>query len=162
MDVLCHQVGLTRGALYHHFGNKEGLLEAVILQLDEELGKVILEEWNSHSDEWKGLLSCCELSLKMAMDPVIKKIYHTEGRFVLGERVREIDAKSSIRPMAAVIENLIREGKLKKVDPETLARQINALLMESAIFISESENPKLTYSLAIESFRVIMEGLRTR
>ncbi|EOQ88950.1 hypothetical protein LEP1GSC202_0700 [Leptospira yanagawae serovar Saopaulo str. Sao Paulo = ATCC 700523] len=96
------------------------------------------------------------------MDPVIKKIYHTEGRFVLGERVREIDAKSSIRPMAAVIENLIREGKLKKVDPETLARQINALLMESAIFISESENPKLTYSLAIESFRVIMEGLRTR
>lgn len=73
MDVLCHQVGLTRGALYHHFGNKEGLLEAVILQLDEELGKVILEEWNSHSDEWKGLLSCCELSLKMAMDPEIKK-----------------------------------------------------------------------------------------
>ena len=30
MDELTAQAGLTRGALYHHFGGKKGLLEAVI------------------------------------------------------------------------------------------------------------------------------------
>ena len=30
MDELTAQAGLTRGALYHHFGDKKGLLAAVV------------------------------------------------------------------------------------------------------------------------------------
>ena len=37
MDELTAQAGLTRGALYHHFGGKKGLLEAVIAQIDAEI-----------------------------------------------------------------------------------------------------------------------------
>lgn len=36
MDDLTAQAGLTRGALYHHFGDKKGLLAAVVAQLDAE------------------------------------------------------------------------------------------------------------------------------
>ena len=34
MDELTASAGLTRGALYHHFGDKKGLLQAVVRQLD--------------------------------------------------------------------------------------------------------------------------------
>ena len=47
MDELTAQAGLTRGALYHHFGGKKGLLEAVIAQIDAEISgrlAVIVEE----------------------------------------------------------------------------------------------------------------------
>ena len=37
MDELTAQAGLTRGALYHHFGGKPGLLAAVVAQMDEEM-----------------------------------------------------------------------------------------------------------------------------
>ena len=37
MDDLTAKAGLTRGALYHHFGGKEGLLAAVVDQIDEEV-----------------------------------------------------------------------------------------------------------------------------
>ena len=37
MDDLTAQVGLTRGALYHHFGDKQGLLAAVVEQIDAEV-----------------------------------------------------------------------------------------------------------------------------
>ena len=30
MDELTASAGLTRGALYHHFGDKKGLLQAVV------------------------------------------------------------------------------------------------------------------------------------
>ena len=37
MDELTAAAGLTRGALYHNFGDKKGLLRAVIEQLDAEM-----------------------------------------------------------------------------------------------------------------------------
>ena len=37
MDDLTAQVGLTRGALYHGFGDKKGLLAAVVAQVDGEM-----------------------------------------------------------------------------------------------------------------------------
>src|SRR5574344_355703 len=37
MDELTAQAGLTRGALYHHFGGKPGLLAAVFAQIDAEM-----------------------------------------------------------------------------------------------------------------------------
>src|ERR1700731_2540895 len=37
MDDFTAAAGLTRGALYHHFGDKKGLLEAVVQQIDAEI-----------------------------------------------------------------------------------------------------------------------------
>src|SRR6188768_2162586 len=37
MDDLTKEAGLTRGALYHNFGDKKGLLQAVIDQIDAEM-----------------------------------------------------------------------------------------------------------------------------
>lgn len=58
MDDLTAQAGLTRGALYHHFGDKKGLLQAVITQIDEEMMarlSVIIDEaatiWDGFIDE---------------------------------------------------------------------------------------------------------------
>lgn len=39
MDELTASVGLTRGALYHNFGDKKGLLAAVVAQVDGEMAQ---------------------------------------------------------------------------------------------------------------------------
>lgn len=63
MDELCAEVGLTRGALYHHFGGKEGLLEAVVKQIDQEMGAKMDAVWYSTDDRWEGFqLSCQRIS----------------------------------------------------------------------------------------------------
>lgn len=162
MDLLCAEVGLTRGALYHHFGSKEGLLEAVIIQLDKELGESIAVEWSRYKDPWQALLAACEFSLKAALNPEVKKLYHQEGRLVLGEKIRQIDANGSIKPISSILKGLMEDKKIYKVDPETLAHQINAMLMESAIYISESENPEEKFHLSVISFRMLMEGMKLK
>ena len=37
MDKLTAEAGLTRGALYHHFGDKKGLFAAVVDQIYSEM-----------------------------------------------------------------------------------------------------------------------------
>ena len=39
MDDFTSAAGLTRGALYHHFGDKKGLLQAVIATIDAEMSQ---------------------------------------------------------------------------------------------------------------------------
>ncbi len=37
MDEIAASVNLTRGALYHHFGDKQGLFTAVVEQIDSQM-----------------------------------------------------------------------------------------------------------------------------
>ena len=75
MDALCAEAGVTRGALYHHFGGKEGLLEAVVRQIDAEIGTRLDAEEARHPDPWDGFRACCHLWIEQALDPEVQRIY---------------------------------------------------------------------------------------
>ena len=57
MDELTAQAGLTRGALYHHFGGKPGLLVAGVAQMDAEMDERLEQVQRSHADPWQGFLA---------------------------------------------------------------------------------------------------------
>ena len=54
MDDLTAQVGLTRGALYHGFGDKKGLLGAVVAQVDGEMAARARQAGATAADPGKG------------------------------------------------------------------------------------------------------------
>ena len=56
MDELTAEAGLTRGALYHNFGGKEGLLRAVVEQLDAEMVARLRAAGERAETAWLGLL----------------------------------------------------------------------------------------------------------
>ncbi len=59
MDELTSQAGLTRGALYHHFGDKKGLFKAVLKQLDEELDARLAEISSTSPQLWDAFVGRC-------------------------------------------------------------------------------------------------------
>ena len=88
MDDLTARAGLTRGALYHHFGDKKGLLAAVVAQLDAETdarlqARVLVGEARLARFSAIGLEGC---------DRFLRDVHHlwhaglhTEGEFILGD-----------------------------------------------------------------------------
>lgn len=59
MDDLTAQAGLTRGALYHHFGDKKGLFLAVLQDLDRELDVRLDTAEKDEADEWSAFKFRC-------------------------------------------------------------------------------------------------------
>src|SRR5689334_6186656 len=57
MDELTADAGLTRGALYHNFGDKRGLLAAVVDQIDMEMAARAKAIGARAGNDWQGLLA---------------------------------------------------------------------------------------------------------
>ena len=74
MDDLTAAVGLTRGALYHNFGDKKGLLAAVVAQLDGEMAASARAAGARASDGWAQLSAEGEAYIAMALDPEVRRI----------------------------------------------------------------------------------------
>lgn len=67
MDDLTASAGLTRGALYHHFGDKKGLLAAVVQQIDDEMNLRLGAILAAGEDLWSGFRAYNRAYLEMAL-----------------------------------------------------------------------------------------------
>lgn len=159
MDALCAQAGVTRGALYHHFGGKEGLLEAVVRQIDREIGDRLKAEEARHADPWDAFCACCRLWLGQALDAEVQRVLLRDAPAVLGQRLREIDEASSIAPLRDALAALMTSGRLERTDPEAMARLINGALVDAALWIAASDRPEATHRAALDAVEVLLTGL---
>lgn len=166
MDTICADAGVTRGALYHHFGGKEGLLEAVVYQIDAEISVRLDEEEKRHADPWDGFRACCRLWLEQALDPEIQRICLRDAPSVLGQKLRELDEISAIAELRESLTSLMAAGRVRNTDPDVLARMINGALVEVALWVAAAgEDPRTQRAAldrALAATDVLLDGLEKR
>ncbi|MGF1553081.1 MAG: TetR/AcrR family transcriptional regulator [Paracoccaceae bacterium] len=159
MDDLCAEAGLTRGALYHHFGGKAGLLEAVVVEIDREIGARLEAVYAAEPDPWAGFRACCLAYLDLALDPEIQRVLLKDAPAVLGQRLREIDERSSIQPTMEALADLMAAGRVRHADPEALARLLNGAMVDAALWVGASEDPPATLARAKTGLNTLLDGL---
>jgi AcrR family transcriptional regulator len=162
MDDLTAEVGLTRGALYHHFGDKKGLLEAVVLQIDSEMGARLSAISAAAPSRWQGFLDENIGYIEMALEPEIQRIVLRDGPAVLGDPSLWPNASGCIAAIMAGVDRLKDEGVVEGIDSEAVARLICGASTYAAQWIANSEDPGETSRKAIPAFRALMEGLLPR
>ena len=86
MDELTASVGLTRGALYHNFNDKKGLLAAVVAQIDSEMAANAKAIAAAAEDDWERLLAEGIAYIKMALVPEVQRIVLLEARLFWATR----------------------------------------------------------------------------
>lgn len=159
MDELTAQAGLTRGALYHHFGDKKGLLQAVIAKIDEEMMErlsVIIDEANT---TWDGFIDESIAYIKMSLEPDIQRIVFLDGPAVLGDPSRWPSQNACIRSTQRSIQKLIDEGTIRVVDTEATARLVMGALLGASLWIANAEDPHTACEKVAEGFVALVSGL---
>ena len=159
MDELTADVGLTRGALYHNFGDKRGLLAAVVDQIDNELALRAKEIGAQADGDWQGLLAEGEAYIKMALDPEVQRIVLLDGPAVLGDPSKWPSQNSCLAGTRQTVSKLLEQEVVKPVDPEAAARLISGAALNAALWVAASDNPAEVLPKAIEAFRAMASGL---
>jgi AcrR family transcriptional regulator len=159
MDVLTADAGLTRGALYHNFGDKRGLLAAVVHQIDAEMAARAQQIGAQAGDDWDGLLAEGAAYIEMALNPEVQRIVLLDGPAVLGDPSQWPSQNSCLQATKQTVERLIAQGILKRVDAEAAARLVNGAALNAALWIAASEDPKDVLPKAVEAFRYLASGL---
>ena len=159
MDDLTSSVGLTRGALYHNFGDKVGLLAAVVDQIDSEMATKAHAEGEKHKDAWEGLLAEGAAYVEMAIVPEVQRIVLLDGPAFLGDPSQWPSQSSCLQSTIKTLETLVDRGVLKDVDIEAAARLINGAALNAAMWVAASDTPGEVLPKAIDAFRVLSTGL---
>ena len=159
MDDLTAQAGLTRGALYHHFGDKKGLLVAVVEQIDDEMDQRLQAISTHAADPWEGFCNRCRAYLEMALEPEFQRIVLRDAKAVLGGSSPE-SQRHCVESMRCLIRNLIQQGVVDDVDPEGLASLIYGSLAEAAFWIADGEESEARLTKAITALNLLLRGLR--
>lgn len=162
MDELCAGAGLTRGALYHHFGGKAGLLEAVVRQIDLEIEVRMDRIYTTAPDKWVGLCAGCNEFLRTALEPEIQRILLRDAPAVLGQRLREIDEESSLVSFIEALEQLKQAGRIVECDAEATARFLNGALFDTALWIAGGSDQQQRLARAQQTLGYILRGLERR
>lgn len=160
-DIL-KATGLSRGAMYHHFRNKQELFEAVFLAVSAEALDYAAKHGKRSKSEIESLVSACTAWLRAVRRPEVAAILLNQGPGVLGwKRAGDLESQSSLDLVTKSVERAVRAGEVEVPSVELAARLINAVLAEAALTRLHGK-PSVSVGEQEAAVRQFIEGLRVR
>lgn len=157
MDDFTARAGLTRGALYHHFGDKKGLLAAVVAELDAQMDAHLQRISDQARDPWSGFCERCRAYLRMAQEGEIRRIVLQDAPAVLGDTGSQQQCVESLRQL---LEVMMQAGVIAQAPSVALAQLINGSLINTALWIARDEQPNLRLQEGLQALELLLQGLK--
>jgi AcrR family transcriptional regulator len=159
-EEIVQTAGVTRGALYHHFGGKPGLLEAVYRQIEKELTEEIVEGALGGSDPLEAMRFAIGVFMDASMEPDVQRIVLLDAPAVLGwERWRAIAADYGLGLIETSLRSAIEAGQIAKQPVKPLAHLLMGALDEAAMLVARAEDPKAAKAEVTATLDRLLEAL---
>jgi AcrR family transcriptional regulator len=147
-EEIVERAGVTRGALSHHFGTKQGLFLAVVQDVQGDLADRIARAAMEGRDPMEQLRLGCLAFLDAAMDRPVGRIVLLDAPAVLGWQTwREIDAVHGLGLVTEALDHVMDAGLIEVQPVQPLAHLLLAALNEAAMLVANAEDPVATRAL---------------
>ncbi|MGN9838634.1 TetR/AcrR family transcriptional regulator [Nonomuraea sp. H19] len=134
IEAVLQESGLSRGALYHHYAGKDALFEAVLEATESAIGAMIVEAVRGLSDPAAALEAGVLAWIRLAGDPVIKRVVLIDAPSVLGwERWRALEERYSFGMLKSALE---ATGAVPAEFLDLHAHMLLAAVNESALLVA--------------------------
>jgi AcrR family transcriptional regulator len=161
-EEVVRRARVTRGALYHHFRDKQDLFKAVLheeqLKLASSIKTVALRE----PDPWRALIAGCHAFLDACLDSAVQQIVLIDAPAVLGwEGWRETDASYYLAGVKGAIQAAIDAQLIPAQAVDSLAHIIMGALNEAAMLIAHADDEEAARRDVSAIVDRLLGGIRT-
>jgi AcrR family transcriptional regulator len=152
---------LTRGALYHHFGNKKGLFQAVFESVQKEVAERVETEAARSDDVWEQLLLGCRAFVAAAVEERNKRVLLVDGPSVLGWDVwRMMDERNSMRLLREQLHSMNELGCFRPVPIDAMTHSLSGALNESALWIAQMPDGVQALEDGMTVISMLLDGFK--
>jgi AcrR family transcriptional regulator len=149
--ALVQAAGVTRGALYHHFPDKQAIFRAVVEREAAEVAQAVEAADPPGAAALDRLLAGAEAYFVAMAVEGRTRLLLVEGPAVLGRAaMREIEAASGERTLRDGLEAAMREAGADRLPLDALTALLSATFDRAALEIAEGRDPA-PYRAAIRS-----------
>jgi AcrR family transcriptional regulator len=141
-EEIVARAGVTRGALYHQFRDKEDLFLAVYEEVEFELAQKIVDGLRtriiSGADAWEQIRAGNEAFLDACLDPAVQRIALLDAPSVLDAASRREINQYGLGLIRRGLEMAIEQGLIEPQPIEPTAHLLRAVLNEAALLLARS------------------------
>jgi AcrR family transcriptional regulator len=161
LSSIVDDAGITKGALFHHFENKQALYHEVWRDLQAEMNRDIQQvaaEHRSEDDPYAAILGGCRRFLEWSSRPDYQRIVLVEGRAALGDDWYEADFDISQKSVRDSVQYLVERGIVAPENASTAAVVIQGAMNGAGVALSRNV-PGVTVDSAYKVFRRLLLSL---
>jgi AcrR family transcriptional regulator len=161
VERIAARVGLTKGALYYHFGSKQGLFRAAFRDVERDIVERIEARARARRDPVDALVAGCEAFLDVALDDELRQIALLDAPSVLGWREwRAIDEEFGLGSLREGLAACVDAGALVRIDIGALAHLLSGAMNEAVFLIAEAGDRAAVRERVAAALRRMIAGLR--
>lgn len=151
---------LTKGALYHHFPSKAAVLEALYVEMEEQLVTHVQSRMSNASDDpLSQIEAALDAFLDASSEPAYVRIVLRDAPNVLGQqRGRALDHAIGLDLVLALVHSLREDGMIPDLPLEATARMLLTAASEVVVSMAYSDDPERVRSEGRAVILAIFEG----
>ena len=155
--------GLTKGAIYHHFVNKEEVFREVFEREQRALVQVVSEAARGETDPWKAFTAGWQAFVEASQEPSVRRITLVEAPIALGwERVRLIGSSYTLALVESGLSRAMDAGRVARRPVRPLARLVFAAMCEGSLIIAGAADQQSARRQVADSVGALLSGLEPR
>jgi AcrR family transcriptional regulator len=163
VDQVVKAAGVTKGALYHHFRDKDDLFRAVVEQVKVDVTAVAAESFYDDSGTDDPLQRVHRLFIAMIeahLDPAVQRISIVDARSVFDAATRR---DLTTRYEAALLRGAFRSAmRAGAIEQQPLAHIFAGALAEACALIAEADDKDAARAEVTEVLTRLVDGLQPR
>ena len=161
IEDVAARAGVTKGALYHHFGGKVDLFQAVYEQVKREISDQVVTVFNQ-PDHWYALTAGCQLMIDAQLDPSARRIALEDARSVMGvHAIRAVETRYGAVGIRGALRKAMTGGVIERQPLRALSLLLVGALSEACFYIADADDPAAARDEVGRLVVRILTGLRT-
>lgn len=159
-EEIAERAGVTRGALYHHFGSKLAIFRAVVEDVEGRVTERVAVAGMHGETARDRLVAGAFEFLDACLEPAVSRILCIEAPAVLGWAVwHEIEEQYGLALVRGALHEVAGEAALTAADVDALAPVLLGMLQEAALTVATAADPAAARESAGRAVGLVIERL---